>query len=93
MAIIAIPIYCIVRALRGNGKPMSAKGTVACILLWILSIVLAIVSMTSVAMTGSKAEQDYYDLHHSRHDNEPDTTPYEPLPTDSSSVDTIGWQG
>lgn len=93
MAIIAIPIYCIVRALRGNGKPMSAKGTVACILLWILSIVLAIVSMTSVAMTGSKAEQDYYDLHHNRHDNEPDTTPYEPLPTDSSSVDTIGWQG
>ncbi len=93
MAIIAIPIYCIVRALRGNGKPMSAKGTVACILLWILSIVLAIVSMTSVAMTGSKAERDYYDLHHNRHDNEPDTTPYEPLPTDSSSVDTIGWQG
>lgn len=88
---IGIPLYCITRALRGNSKQMSAKLVATCILLWILSIVLAIVSVISTLMTAHEAEHNYrYDTYIINHTDK-DSTTQEPLPTDTLAVDTIGF--
>ena len=92
-AFITIPLYCIIRALRSNSKPMSAKLVTTCILLWILSIVVAIVSATSTLMTAHEAEHNNRLDTYIINNTDKDSTSQEPLPTGTSAVDTIGWQG
>ena len=91
IAVIGIPIYCFVRVLRSSSKPMSTSGIVSCVFMWILSLVIAVISITSTVMTCSKAGQDYRDQMQQADITAQDTAVMDPLPTDSSAVDTIGF--
>jgi len=84
--VIGLPIYAIIRALRSSSKPMSAGSIMSIIVIWILSVALAIFS---VIFSGVKIQQYWdkeYEKNHEQIENaidslqnifnEPDTIEY-----------------
>ncbi len=92
LVVIGLPIFYLARVLRGNGRKMSTGAIITCIILWLLSLTIAVLSIISAGMTWSKAEDDYLRQVDQTDKIDRDTTTVAPLPTGSSAVDTIGWQ-
>lgn len=89
--VIGLPLYCIIRGLRGNMKNVKASGMMTYVLIWIVGLCVAIFCSISIAMNASQAESDYLDKRYGDWAAADTVDTQDPLAVDSVAVDTVGW--
>lgn len=93
--VIGLPLYAIVKTLRGNGGRMKASGIITYIFMWIICLCITVFCCISLGMNAEKSSQDYWHrIYKARQTNTVDndtTVVQHALSTDNSAVDTVGW--
>lgn len=86
IALIAIPVYFIIKTLRHNSKGTSMRTAFIAIMMWVALAAIAITSCISLSMNYDKAERDYKSRQEQMMQNDTEDD------QDAEATDTIGWQ-
>jgi len=63
--VVIIPIFLIIRWLRGSSKPMSTATVVFLIVLWILAFIFGLIGIGRVSMKAVEMGTPFFDVHYS----------------------------
>lgn len=86
IAMIAIPVYFIIKTLRHNTKGTSMRTAFIAIMVWVALAAITITSCISLSMNYKKAERDYKSKQEQMMQNDTEDE------QDAEPTDTIGWQ-